>query len=208
MMPSDVRFCRVFGQPQGLRGQAQKNVLVPRFFLTFSSLDVPYISRGPGRHFSLVHDWPCVTVEFFSYFSRFRCSLARGRVSVSRTRYLFLTFAFFKASLVVGGSMVSKFFNDSPLWPGDGCGKNTNHCVHHSRRHRRDRTSVSDKKQLSRTERTIWTWLGTVLGWSDPTFAHGSVPNVIRGSLQPNCSVRGVPRGDGEGATLTSSQRR
>jgi hypothetical protein len=25
-----------------------------------------------------------------------------------------------------------------------------------------------------------------VLGWSDPTFAHGSVPKVNRGSLQPN----------------------
>ena len=27
---------------------------------------------------------------------------------------------------------------------------------------------------------------GTVLGWSDPTFAHGSMPKVSRGSLQPN----------------------
>jgi hypothetical protein len=26
----------------------------------------------------------------------------------------------------------------------------------------------------------------TVLGWSDPTFGHGSVPKVSRGSLQPN----------------------
>jgi hypothetical protein len=25
-----------------------------------------------------------------------------------------------------------------------------------------------------------------VLGWSDPTFAHGSVAKVTRGSLQPN----------------------
>ena len=65
MMPSGLRFCRVFGQPQRLRGESQKNVPVPRFFLTFSFLDVPYISRGSGRHFSLVRDWPRVTVEFF-----------------------------------------------------------------------------------------------------------------------------------------------
>src|SRR5258708_2816229 len=62
MMPSGLRFCRVFGQPQGPRGELQRNVLVPRFFLTFSSLDVPYISRGSGRHFSLVQDWPRLTV--------------------------------------------------------------------------------------------------------------------------------------------------
>jgi hypothetical protein len=31
-----------------------------------------------------------------------------------------------------------------------------------------------------------WPRNGTELGWSDPTFAHGSVPKVSRGSLQPN----------------------
>jgi hypothetical protein len=71
MMPSGLRFCRVFGQPQGLRGEPQKNVLVPRFFLTFSFLDVPYISRGCARHFSLVRDWPRVTVKFFFTFPCF-----------------------------------------------------------------------------------------------------------------------------------------
>ena len=34
---------------------------------------------------------------------------------MSGKKYLFLTFAFFKASLVVGGSMVSKFFKASLL---------------------------------------------------------------------------------------------
>jgi hypothetical protein len=33
-------------------GRYQENVLVPRFFLTFSFLDVPYISRSCARHFS------------------------------------------------------------------------------------------------------------------------------------------------------------
>ena len=31
-----------------------------------------------------------------------------------------------------------------------------------------------------------------MLGWSDPTFAHGSVPKVSRGSLQPNKKVLSV----------------
>ena len=185
-------------QTEGLRCEHQKNVLVPRFFLTFSFLDVPYISRGSGRHFSLVRDWPRVTVEFFSYFSLFRCSLARGRVSVSRTKYLFLTFPFFQASLVVGGSMVSKVFNDSPLWEGDGCMKDTDHCVRHPGGHHSNSASVRNKKKLSVAGRSIWTRHGPVLGWSDPTFAHDSVAKVIRGSLQPTRSLGNVPRGEGE----------
>ena len=32
----------------------------------------------------------------------------------------------------------------------------------------------------------------TELGWSDPTFAHGSVPKVSRGSLQPNKKLPSV----------------
>jgi hypothetical protein len=72
--------------------------------------------------------------------------------------------------------MLSEFFNDSPLWPGYKCAKNTNHCLYHRRRHQSCCTTVRDKKQLNMTERTIWTRLGTVLGWSDPTFAHGSCP--------------------------------
>ena len=31
-----------------------------------------------------------------------------------------------------------------------------------------------------------------MLGWSDPTFAHGSVPKVNRGSLQPNRKLPSV----------------
>jgi hypothetical protein len=46
--------------------------------------------------------------------------------------------------------------------------------------------------------RLIWPWPGTVLGWSDPTFAHGSVAKVTRGSLQPTRSQRSAPRGEGE----------
>jgi hypothetical protein len=64
--------------------------------------------------------------------------------------------------------MVSEIFDSSPLWPGDMCMKDTNHCVHHSPRHRSVCANVKDDKQLSATERAIWTRRGTVLGWSDP----------------------------------------
>src|SRR5206468_9225360 len=114
--------------------------------------------------FSLVRNWPGVTVEFFSYFSLFRCSLARGRVSVSRTKYLFLTFAFFQASLVVGGSMVSKFFGVSLLWEGDVCMKDTDHCVRHRDVHQSNCASGGIEKKLSIAERSIWTRHGSVLG--------------------------------------------
>ena len=84
--------------------------------------------------------------------------------------------------------MVSKFFNDSPLWEGDACMKDTNHCVRHRGDHRGNSASVRKERKLSIAERSIWTRHGPVLGWSDPTFAHGSVPKVIRGSLQPTDS--------------------
>jgi hypothetical protein len=35
------------GTTQGLRDGPRKNVLVPRFFLTFSSLDVPFLNMRP-----------------------------------------------------------------------------------------------------------------------------------------------------------------
>jgi len=77
--------------------------------------------------------------------------------------------------------MVSKVFNSFPLWPGDACVKDTHHCVHHSRRHRSTCANVKDNRELTAMERAIWTQRGTVLGWSDPTFAHGSVAKVTRG---------------------------
>lgn len=77
--------------------------------------------------------------------------------------------------------MVSEIFDSSPLWPGVVCTKDTHHCVRHSRNHRGVCANVEDDKQLTATKRAIWTERGTVLGWSDPTFAHGSVAKVPRG---------------------------
>jgi hypothetical protein len=84
--------------------------------------------------------------------------------------------------------MVSKFFNVSLLWEGDGCMKDTDHCVRHCGGHHSNSASVGKEKKLSIAERSIWTRHGSVLGWSDPTFAHDSVAKVIRGSLQPTDS--------------------
>ncbi len=42
------------------------------------------------------------------------------------------------------------------------------------------------------TERMIWPRNGTGLGGSDPTFTHGSVSKLSRGSLQPNKTLLSV----------------
>jgi len=94
--------------------------------------------------------------------------------------------------------MVSKFLNASPLWPGDECAKDTNHCVRNSLRHQTGSAKFGNERQLDSMEPTIWTRHGTVLGWSDPTFAHGSVAKVILGSLQPTRSLRIARPGKGE----------
>ena len=69
--------------------------------------------------------------------------------------------------------MVSKFFNDSPLWEGNACMKGTNHCVRHRGGHHSNSASVREKKQLNITGRSIWTRLGSVLGGGDLTFHFG-----------------------------------
>jgi hypothetical protein len=48
------------------------------------------------------------------------------------------------------------------------------------------------EKKLRTTERIIWPRNGTELGWSDPTFAHGSVSKLSRGSLHPNKTLLSV----------------
>lgn len=77
--------------------------------------------------------------------------------------------------------MLSKIINAFPLWLGEVCAKDTSHCVLHFHHHQSNCVSVRGEKLLSMTEHTIWTRLGTVLGWSDPAFAHGSVAKVPRG---------------------------
>src|SRR6266478_7492454 len=55
------------------------------------------------------------------------------------------------------------------------------------------RPSKSRKeRKLRGTEWEGWTRNGTELGWSDPTFAQGSVPKVNRRSIQPNKNIPSV----------------
>jgi hypothetical protein len=90
---------------------------VPRFCLTFSFHDVPYISRSCGRHFSPAPTGPRMAVEFCSYFSPLGCSLVSegGRlktlVRIRADENLFLCFSVFEASSVVGVSAISKSRN-------------------------------------------------------------------------------------------------
>ncbi len=214
-------------QPQGLRGEhPKKNVLVPRFFLLFPPLVVPYISRGSRQRFSRVPARPCMAVKVFSPFFPCECSLVSRELRQPQDWLAGKTdnessgthpcwakiFSYFFPSQC---SFISRGLHDreesllaSTARKGDGCMKDTDHCVRHRDVHQSNCASVRNEKKLSIAERSIWTRPGSVLGWSDPTFAHDSVAKVIRGSLQPKCSVRSVPRGEGEGETLTSSQRR
>jgi hypothetical protein len=47
-------------------------------------------------------------------------------------------------------------------------------------------------EEVARDRMAGCTRSGTELGWSDPTFAQGSVPKVNRGSLQPNKKILSV----------------
>ena len=88
--------------------------------------------------------------------------------------------------------MVSEISNSSPLWPGEVCMKDTNHCVLHSRHHRSGCADVKADKHLTAMARAIWAHRGSLLGWSDPTFAHDSVANVSRGVAPAQSSRRAL----------------
>ena len=64
--------------------------------------------------------------------------------------------------------------------------KDTDHHMRHPRAHHGDRASAQGTKGCAWRDDQFGRGRNTVLGWSDPTFAHGSVPKVSRGSLHPN----------------------
>ena len=49
-----------------------------------------------------------------------------------------------------------------------------------------------NERKLHTAGQGVWPRKSTVLGWSDPTFGHDSVPKVNRGSLQPNKKIPSV----------------
>jgi hypothetical protein len=73
--------------------------------------------------------------------------------------------------------------------------KDTDHHIRHPCGHLGDQASAQGPSGCAWRDDQFGRGQNTVLGWSDPTFAHGSVAKVSRGSLQPNKKillVRGV----------------
>lgn len=68
---------------------------------------------------------------------------------------------------------------------GEVCMKDTDHHIRHPRGH------LGGPASAQRTRGCVWRddqfghGQNTVLGWSDPTYAHDSVAKVMPGSLQP-----------------------
>jgi hypothetical protein len=59
---------------------------------------------------------------------------------------------------------------------GDGCVKDTDHHMRHPRSHLGDQASAQGTRGCAWRDDQFGRGQNTVLGWSDPTFAHGSVP--------------------------------
>src|SRR6266446_5475262 len=69
---------------------------------------------------------------------------------------------------------------------GDGRMKDKDHHIRHPRGHFGDRASAQGTRGCAWRDDQFGRGQNTVLGWSDPTFAHDSVARVMPGSLQPN----------------------
>src|SRR6266436_8094069 len=69
---------------------------------------------------------------------------------------------------------------------GEVCMKDTDHHMRHPRGYLGDRASVQGTRGCAWRDDQFGRGQNPVLGWSDPTFAHGSVAKVTRGSLQPD----------------------
>jgi hypothetical protein len=70
--------------------------------------------------------------------------------------------------------------------------KDTHHLMRHPRGHHGDRASAQRTRVCAWRDDQFGRGKNTVLGWSDPTFAHDCVAKVNRGSLQPNNRLRAV----------------
>ena len=70
--------------------------------------------------------------------------------------------------------------------------KDTDHHMRHPRGHLGYRASAQGTRGYASRDDQFGRGQNPVLGWSDPTFAHGSVAKVTRGSLQPNKNFFGA----------------
>jgi hypothetical protein len=75
---------------------------------------------------------------------------------------------------------------------GEVCMKDTNHHLRHPRGHLGARTSGQGTRGCAWPDDQFGRGQNPLLGWSDPTFAHGSVAKVTRGSLQPRKNFFGA----------------
>jgi len=64
--------------------------------------------------------------------------------------------------------------------------KDTDHHIRHPHGHLGDQASAQGPSGCAWRDDQFGRGQNTVVGWSDPTLAQGSVPKVTRGSLQPN----------------------
>jgi hypothetical protein len=81
----------------------------------------------------------------------------------------------------------SAFLNIRPDASSEGerCIRETDHPIVHSSVHLRLSRRVRSRRSCGSYNDQFGRGQNTVLGWSDPTFVHVSVPKQIRGSLQP-----------------------
>ena len=98
-----------------------------------------------------------------------------------------------------GSLFISRGIDDAEEHPslsgarrGDGCMKDTDHPTRHPRVHLGNRANAQRIRSCARENAQFGRGQNTVLGWSDPTFVHGFVPKVNRGSLQPNKKLPSV----------------
>ena len=75
---------------------------------------------------------------------------------------------------------------------GEGCMKDTDHHPPSPSRSPWRASKCPKEEKLRTTEWGKWPRNGTVLGWSDPTFAHGSAPKIVVGRSSPSRKRKGV----------------
>jgi len=99
----------------------------------------------------------------------------------------------FRGLLLVWGMTISKSLGSLLVTRyGEVCMKDDDHHMRHPGGHLGDRTSAEGTRACAWRDDQFGRRQNPVLGWSDPTFAHGSVAKVNRGSLQPNKKLPAV----------------
>ena len=146
-------------------------------------------------------------IKVFSYFSSTGCSLvSRGAGGLSAMKILPTVSSrsggkFFSYFLRSQSLFISRGVDDVEGHPslsaareGDVCMKDTDHPTRHPRVHPGDGKCPKDKKLQHGANDQFGRGQNTVLGWSDPTFAHDCVakvnPWVAPAQQETSCGAR------------------